>query len=152
MVESYDCIDDLEYNGANMCIPVWPFVCVLVTPHLVHTLIRMCTFNNISIHVHLTLHACSTSLHSCVQTCVPLCGAKCMSQSPLLWSHTLVRMCTCISTCMHVHLTSHIWSTPFEKSCTNMCALMWPCMHVQVTLVVNMQVIPLIRGDIYDQR
>ena len=31
-----------------------------------------------------------------------------VSQSPLVWSHTLVRMCTCISTCMNVNLARHV--------------------------------------------
>ena len=31
-----------------------------------------------------------------------------------LWSHTLVRMCKCISTCIYVHLTAHVCSTCYS--------------------------------------
>ena len=34
-----------------------------------------------------------------------------VSQSPLFWSHTLVRMCTCFSICTNVHLTPHYYFT-----------------------------------------
>ena len=42
------------------------------------------------------------------QTWVPLCGTVCLSQSPCLWSHTLIKMCTCISTSIHVHPTPNV--------------------------------------------
>ena len=35
--------------------------------------------------------------HSYMQTWVPLCGTVCVLQSSHVWSHTLVRMCMCIS-------------------------------------------------------
>ena len=39
----------------------------------------------------------------------------CVSQSPCFWSDTLVRMCTCISTWIYVHLTTHVFSTPMHS-------------------------------------
>ena len=51
--------------------------------------------------------------------CVPVTSCFC--------SHTLFRMCTCISTCIYVHLTAHICSTL-------LCIVWWksvcPCMAV----------------------
>ena len=36
-------------------------------------------------------------MHSLMETWVPVCGIVCLSQSPYFWTHTLVRMCTCIN-------------------------------------------------------
>ena len=36
----------------------------------------------------------------------------CVSQSPYFWTYTLVKMNTCISTWIYVHLTAHVYSTP----------------------------------------
>ena len=52
-------------------------------------------------------------MHSLKETWVPLCGIMCLSHSPYFWTHTLVRMCTCISTCIYVHPTPHVSSTPY---------------------------------------
>ena len=65
-------------------------------------------------------------MHSLVETWVPLCGIVCLSQSPYFCSPTLVRMCTCISTWIYVHLTTHV--------CSPLCIVLWkpgcPCMAV----------------------
>ena len=60
-------------------------------------------------YVHLTLCLCPTPLHNSMQMCDPVS----MSQLPLFWSHTLVRVCTCIITCVDAHLTPHICSIHF---------------------------------------
>ena len=52
-------------------------------------------------------------MDSYMETWVPLCGSVCVSQSPCLWSDTLVRMCTCIRTEIYVHLTAHVSSMPY---------------------------------------
>ena len=39
----------------------------------------------------------------------------CVSQSSCFWSYTLVRMCTCISTWIHVHMTAHVYSIPMHS-------------------------------------
>ena len=46
---------------------------------------------------------------------VPLCSSVCLSQSPPFWSHTLFRMCTCISTCIYVHLTPVVAKPPMDS-------------------------------------
>ena len=51
-------------------------------------------------------------MDSYMETWVTLCDSVCVSQSPCFWSQTLVRMCTCISTWIYVHLTTHVYSTP----------------------------------------
>ena len=53
-------------------------------------------------------------MNSYMETWVLVCGSVCVSQSPCLWSHTMIKMCTCISTCIHVHLPYNVCFTPFE--------------------------------------
>ena len=36
---------------------------------------------------------------------IPVCGSVSVSQSPYLWSHILIKICSCISTCNQVHFT-----------------------------------------------
>ena len=38
-----------------------------------------------------------------------------MFQSVHFQSHTLIKMCTCISTCIHVHQTYHVCFTPLNS-------------------------------------
>ena len=40
------------------------------------------------------------------------CAAMCVCELPLSWSHNMVIMCTCMSTCMHEQLTPHVSLTP----------------------------------------
>ena len=55
----------------------------------------------------------SSPLQSYIETWVSLCTTVCVYQSSHFWYHTLVRMCTCISTCIYVHLTSNITSNSY---------------------------------------
>ena len=67
-----------------------------------------------SVHVYMSTWltmSVSHRLNSYMETWVPLCGTVVVSQWPHFCSHTLVRMYTCISTCIHVHLTPHVCST-----------------------------------------
>ena len=102
----------------NLGSSVWQCVCVFQSPyHWSHTLIKMCTCISTCIHVHLTDHVCFTFWNSDMDIWVPLCGNVCMCvcvlQSACLWCHTLIKMCTCISTCIYVNLSSELWYTPF---------------------------------------
>ena len=72
--------------------------------------------------VHASVHEFMSTLHpmsgpppmdSYMESWVPLCVTLSMSHSPWLWSHTLFRMCSCISTWIYVYLTPHVWSTPY---------------------------------------
>ena len=68
-----------------------------------------------SVHVLMSTwvpNSAPSPLHSYMETWVPVCDTVCMFQSVHLWSHTLFRMCTCISTCVYVHLTPHVSWTP----------------------------------------
>ena len=47
-------------------------------------------------------------LHSYMQTWVSLCGTVCLLQS----THSFFSMCTCISTCIYIHLTPSVSFTP----------------------------------------
>ena len=70
----------------------------------------------------------------------------CVSQSPCLWSHTLVRMCTCISTWIYVYLTPHVWSSSCMAVCMAVClypryliSVPTPCLEcVHVTVHIFM--------------
>ena len=91
-------------------VPLYGNVCVFQSPWFWSlTLIKMCTCITVCIHVHMATHVCFTlfewlyeNLSATVWQCV------CVSQSPWLWFHTLIKMCTCINTCIHVHLTPHV--------------------------------------------
>ena len=72
--------------------------------------------------VHASVHEFISTLHpksgpppmdSSMESWVPLCVTSCMSHSIWLWSHTLFRMCTCISTWIYVHLAIYVWCTPY---------------------------------------
>ena len=72
--------------------------------------------------VHASVYACMCTwhlmsswppLHSYMSVCV--WHSVCVSEWPIFWSQTLVRMCTCFSTCKWDQLTYHVCSTPFEK-------------------------------------
>ena len=72
--------------------------------------------------VHASVHEFMSTLHpmsgpppmdSYMESWVALCVTLSMSHSPWLWSHTLFRMCTCISTWIYVHLAAYVWSSPY---------------------------------------
>ena len=72
--------------------------------------------------VHASVHEFMSTLHpmsgpppmdSYMESWVNLCVTSCVSYSPWLWSHTLFRMCTCISTWIYVHLAAYVWSTAY---------------------------------------
>ena len=79
--------------ATETCTHVWPPVHVPATPHLVPHLGQKV--------LHASVHVCmSTSspdlphpLHLVEHNCV----AECVFLQPLIWSHTLVKRCTCIS-------------------------------------------------------
>ena len=63
-----------------------------------HTLFRMCTCTSTGIYVYLTAVIWSSTMHTLMSSWVSLYGSVFVSQSHHFWSHTLFRMCTCIST------------------------------------------------------
>ena len=72
--------------------------------------------------VHASVHEFMSTLHpmsgsppmdSYMESWVALCVTLSMSHSPWSWSHTLFRMCTCISTWIYVQLAAYVWSTPY---------------------------------------
>ena len=83
----------------KLCVPLCVTVCVFQSPCLwSHTLVRICTC---ILHVFMSTllpMLAEPPMDSYMETLVPLCFTVCVSQSPCLWSHTLFRMCTCIST------------------------------------------------------
>ena len=54
-------------------------------------------------------------MDSLMEIWVPLFGIVCLLQSSYFWSHTSFRMCTCISTCIYVHLTANVCSIPMHS-------------------------------------
>ena len=106
----YVCPSDSQYHLKSLCIVTWKHGCPCVwhcvcvpAPHFCSpTLFRMYTCISTCIHIHLNPHF---SLPSFAQLCRDMggpCVAQCVFQSPHFWSNTLVRMCTCISTCIYV--------------------------------------------------
>ena len=100
---------------ANIGAHVWHYMCLShfssgPTPWLecVHASGHVCMFT------WLSMSASPLWIVTCKHECP--CVELCMSESPLFWSHTLVR----IGTCMHVHLSPHVCLTPFAESHTNM--------------------------------
>ena len=74
--------------------------------------------------VYASVHVCmstwlpispQTPMHSYMETWVCLDGTMFVSQSPHFCSHTLFRMCTCISTCTYVHLTPMLAKPPMDS-------------------------------------
>ena len=149
-------------------VPLGGTVCVFKSLYFCpHTLFRMCTCISTCIYAHLTLHVCSTPMHSYMETWVPMCDTVCVccihptsgatpwlecvfasvhvfmstwlqmspettmhsyvetwvplygtvfvSQSPHFCSHALFRKCTCISTCIYVIQSSKFCSTPLHR-------------------------------------
>ena len=97
----------------NMVAPVWHCVFVTIICFWSHTLFKMCTCISTLIYVLTWLHmSVPPHLYSFMKTWMPLCDIVCLSQSAYFWLHTFVRMCTCISTCIYVHLTPHFSLIP----------------------------------------
>ena len=72
--------------------------------------------------VHASVHEFMSTLHpksgpppmdSYMESWVPLCVTLSLSHPPWLWSHTLFRMWTCISTWIYFHLAAYVWSSPY---------------------------------------
>ena len=99
----------------SQCVVYW--VMPLLFLHLVLECVHAIST---CIHVQMTNHVCLILLwiviwkHAecpCVAVCV------CVTVILLPWSHTLIKMCTCISTCIHVHLTYQMSASPHINSC-----------------------------------
>ena len=71
-----------------------------------------------SVHVFMSTWLSMSSpppMSSYMEKWVTLCGTACVLQSSHLWFHNLARLCTCISTCIYVNLTLHVFSTPMSS-------------------------------------
>ena len=70
----------------------------------------------VSVHVFMSTQLpmlAQPPMNSYLETWVIMCVTVCVSQSPCFWCHTYIKVCTCISTWIHVHLAPHVYSTPF---------------------------------------
>ena len=68
---------------------------------------------HVTVHMYISSqlpHVCSIPMNSYMENVWHN-----VSESPLFWSHTLVRMCTCISTYMHVYLTPMSVALPLHS-------------------------------------
>ena len=82
-----------------------------------HTLVRMCTCINTCMHVFLTPLICSTPLHSCVWTCMPLCDPMCMFHFPL---SAPIPSVECAYASIHA-----LMSTQLPTLATTLCIVVW---------------------------
>ena len=116
-------------------------VYVSQSPHFCsHTLFRMCSCISTCIYVHPTPYVSSTFyalLHGTLDFAVWQCAYMCVSQAPYNWSYTLIKMCTCISTWIHVHLTYHVCFT-FLNSYMEM----WVSLCGSVCFAASLLVVP----------
>ena len=119
----YLCPLDSQYHPKPLCIVWWKhgYSCMalcLCPSHLISVPRPCLECVHIPVHVFMSNQLpmlAQPPMDSYVETWVLVCGTVCVSQSPCLWSHTLIKVCTCnISTCIHVHLTYHVCFTPFE--------------------------------------
>ena len=111
-----------EYCSSPLCIVPWKHgyhcvsLCFAVIPLLFPDLGQ-------NVYMHQYMYFCLPDsqclvpphLHTYMKRWIPLCGTVCVFQSLYFWSHTLFKMCTCISTLIYVHLTAHVCCTPFEQ-------------------------------------
>ena len=87
-------------------------------------------------YMHQYMYACPTespSLHASPPS-QKLCGNMCIPMQPcvhvpssLIWSHTLVRRCTCISTCMNANITHRSVPPPLHSCILIHASLCSPC-------------------------
>ena len=98
----------------------------------------MCTCISTCMHVHLTPNITSKFYGYSIWTHQYFCMAlSYMCQSTHLGSHTLFRMCTCISPCTCVHLSPHVWSTtPMDSYMEMWVQPLCHCVCVPLTLLV----------------
>ena len=101
----------------NIWILTWKHRCHCLCPsHLISvpTACLECAHASVCVLMSTWVpNSAASPLPSYMETWVPVCGTVCMFQSVHFWSHTLFRMCTWNSTCINVHLTPHVCSTPF---------------------------------------
>ena len=105
----------LLHSYMETWVPLCTSVCVCPShPTSGHTPWFKCTCTCIStwIYVHLIGHICSTPMHSLMEIWVTLYVSVFVSQSHYFYFPTLIWMCTCISTCIYVHMTPHVSSSP----------------------------------------
>ena len=105
-----------------LCIVWWKHGCACVAlcvchihPTSSHTLWLDCV--HVSVHEFISTWlpmSAPPPMHSLMETWMPLYGSVFVSQSPHFCSHTLFRMCTCISTCIYVHLTPMLAKPPMD--------------------------------------
>ena len=125
-----------------LCIVWWkpgcPCMAVCLCPsHLISFATSCLECVHGSVHEFMsTLHSMSGPPHinSYMESWVPLCVTSCVSHSPWLWSHTLYRMCICISTWIYVHLAAYIWCTPYSKFDENLGTPVWQGVCVPIIL------------------
>ena len=87
-----------------------------------------------SVHVLMSTRVMNSGpspLHSYMETWVAICGTVCLFQSVHFWSHNLFRMCTCISTCIYVHLTPMLAQPPMDSHMETWvpCVVLCVCPH-----------------------
>ena len=107
----------------------WPCTAVCLCPsHLISVPSPCLGFVHASVHEFMSTWlpmSAPPPMHSLMETWVPLCGIVCLLRSPCLWTHTLFRMCTCISMWIYVHCPCVLHSL-----CIVWWKAGWPCTAV----------------------
>ena len=118
----------------TLCIVWWkpgcPCMAVCLYPsHLISVATHCLECAHASGHIFMStllLMLAKPPMDSDMESWVHLCATVFVSHSPWLCSHTLFRMCTCISRWIYVHLTVHTCSIPVYSLMETGC----PCMSV----------------------
>ena len=127
----YSCLSASPCLLHSICILTWKdgFLCVCFI-HLLSgcTPWLECVYALVHVYMSTLLPmSTQTSLHSYMETWVPLCGSVFVSHSPHLCSLNLSGMCTCISICINANLSSEFYFIPYAWKhgcqCVALCML-----------------------------
>ena len=107
-------------------------LCVFQHPTLGPILCLECVHTSVYVYISSWLSmSAPTHLSILKETWVLLFGTMCAKVTPHL-VHTLVRMFTCISICVYVHLTPNVCFSPFASSHGNV----WHSVCIPVILIL----------------
>ena len=135
------CLTMLAQPCMDSYMETWIPLCGSVCPsHTAYGTIPLLECVHASVHVFMSTWlpiSPQTPMHSYMEKWVPLYGPVFVSQSPHFCSHTLLRICTCISTCIYVNHSSTFCSTPLDsymESWVPLCSSV--CVPVTLLLVI----------------
>ena len=115
-----ECVYVSVHVFMSICILTWkhgcPCMALCMCPsHLISIPTPCSECVHASVHILMSTwvpNSAQPPLPSYMEIWVLVCGTVCMFQLVHFWSHTLIKICTWIRTCIYVHLTPLVSSTP----------------------------------------